>query len=71
MEGNQAAYRPKWLVAGLFVVQLLSCQPPGADSRSTDKTPKSGDKFLTKKNVVTHALDLTTKYAQPMKVVSE
>ena len=46
---------------------LLSA--PGADSRSTDKTPKSGGKFLTKKNVVTHALDLTTKYAKPMKVV--
>ena len=45
---------------------LLSA--PGADSRSTDKPPKSGVNLLPK-NVVTHALDLTTKYAQPIKVV--
>jgi len=43
MAGNQAWYRPQERAAGLFAVQLLSCQPL-ALVPSTDKTPKSGQK---------------------------
>ena len=62
MEGNQAAYRPKWLAAGLFAVQLLFCQPLALIPDQQTKLRNRGVNFL-QKNVVTHALDLTTKYA--------